>query len=80
MRASLKLTCINSVLKEPTMGFREWIKAKKKKREAERRAKRQAERTLNFNNSDSGFVVDPAGINPPETRFTAEYKEFIEKQ
>ena len=62
------------------MGFHEWIKAKKKRRETERKAKGQDERALNLDNSDSGFVVDPSAINPPETRFTEDYKEFIEKQ
>lgn len=58
------------------MSFREWVKAKKKKREA----KRGTERALNLNNNDSGFVVDPSDIDPPETRFTEEYKQFIESQ
>ena len=66
--------------KDLNMGFREWIKVKKKRREAERKAKGQDERALNLDNSDSGFVVDPSAINPPETRFTEDYKEFIEKQ
>ena len=66
------------------MGFRDWLKAKKKKRQQERMEKRQAEeqaeRSFVLTGNNSGFSVDPADINPPETRFTDEYREFIEKQ
>lgn len=66
------------------MGFRDWLKAKKKKRRQERMEKHQAEelaeRSFVLNGNDSGFAVDPSDINPPETRFTDEYREFLEKQ
>ena len=66
------------------MGFRDWLKAKKKKRSQERmeklRQEEQAERSFALTGSDSGFAVDPADIDPPETRFTDEYREFLEKQ
>ena len=66
------------------MGFRDWLKAKKKKRQQERMEKRQAEeqaeRSFVLTGNNSGFSVDPADINPPETRFTDEYREFLEKQ
>ena len=66
------------------MGFREWMKARKKKRQQERMEKRQqeeqAERSFAWPGTDSGFTANPEDINPPETRFTDEYREFLEKQ
>ena len=66
------------------MGFRDWLKAKKKKRQQERMEKRlaeeQAERSFVLSGNDSGFAVDPADIDPPETRFTDEYREFLDRQ
>ncbi|MBR5948443.1 MAG: hypothetical protein IKZ82_07345 [Clostridia bacterium] len=66
------------------MGFREWMKERKKKHQQERMEKRRqeelAERSFNLAGNNSGLTVDPADINPPETRFTDEYREFLEKQ
>lgn len=64
------------------MGFRDWLKVKKKKKQQERLEKRQAqelaERSFVSTDNASGFAVDPADINPPASRFTDEYKAFIE--
>ena len=66
------------------MGFSDWLKAKKKKRQQERMEKRQAEeqaeRSFVLTGNDSGFAVDPSDIDPPETRFTDEYREFLDRQ
>ena len=51
------------------MGFFDFLKSKKKKAEAE------AEKAEVL-----GLEVDPAGIDPPETRYTEEYREFLETQ
>ena len=51
------------------MGFFDFLKSKKKKAEAE------AEKAEVL-----GLEVDPADIDPPETRYTEEYREFLETQ
>ena len=50
------------------MGFFDFLKSKKKKAEV-------AARVEKMQRLDD---VDPAEINPPETRFTEEYREFLE--
>ena len=50
------------------MGFFDFLKSKKKKEEV-------AARVEKMQRLDD---VDPAEINPPETRFTEEYREFLE--
>jgi hypothetical protein len=49
------------------MGFFDFLKSKKKKAEAEKA-------------EVLGLEVDPADIDPPETRYTEEYREFLETQ
>lgn len=49
------------------MGFFDFLKSKKKKAEAEKA-------------EVLGLEVDPADIDPPETRYTEEYREFLEAQ
>ncbi len=49
------------------MGFFDFLKSKKKKAEAEKA-------------EVLGLEVDPADIDPPETRYTEEYQEFLEAQ
>ena len=51
------------------MGFFDFLKSKKKKAEAE------AEKAEVL-----GLEVDPADIDPPETRYTEEYREFLENR
>ena len=51
------------------MGFFDFLKSKKKKAEAE------AEKAEVL-----GLEVDPADIDPPETRYTEEYRKFLETQ
>ena len=51
------------------MGFFDFLKSKKKKAEAE------AEKAEVL-----PLEMDPADIDPPETRYTEEYREFLETQ
>ena len=51
------------------MGFFDFLKSKKKKAEAE------VEKAEVL-----GLEADPADIDPPETRYTEEYREFLETQ
>ena len=53
------------------MGFFDFLKSKKRK-QAEAEAAAQAE--------VQALEVDPSEIDPPETRFTEEYREFLETQ
>jgi len=61
------------------MKLKEWLMAKKKRREARRKEK------LELKRSAAGPEVmqldaDEAGIVPPESRFTDEYREFLKRQ
>ena len=53
------------------MGFFDFLKSKKRK-QAEAEAAAQAE--------VQALEADPSEIDPPETRFTEEYREFLETQ
>ncbi len=77
------------------MAFFDFMKLRKQKKKAERIAKRNAELQARMSAeqtqddsaersfdkpASSQFRVDPADIDPPATRFTDEYAEFIKKQ
>ena len=51
------------------MGFFDFLKSKKKKAAAEAEKAEVLE-----------LEVDAAGIDPPETRYTEEYREFLENR
>ena len=53
------------------MGFFDFLKSKKKRKAEAEAAAQAAVQTLE---------VDPSEIDPPETRFTEEYREFLETQ
>lgn len=61
------------------MGLKEWLNAQKQKRAERRRAKRlrgaggSPEELLQLD-------ADTEGIEPPASRYTEEYREFVEKQ
>ena len=53
------------------MGLFDFLKRKKKRAEA---AQEEAENTIDFSEADLSTV------DPPETRFTQEYQDFLETQ
>ena len=62
------------------MKFREWLKMKKEKREERRRQKLALKREAG---SPELFGLDgseASEIDPPESRFTEEYGEFLNEQ
>lgn len=56
-----------------------WMKAKKQKSKEKRQEKLARERALNTGDVQLFDAGEPA-ITPPETRFTAEYQEFLKQQ
>jgi hypothetical protein len=61
------------------MKIKDWFKVKKEKRAAKKMAK--VERKLVEEPEEfEQLGADTAGLEQPETRFTEEYREFLEKE
>ncbi|MBR4435802.1 MAG: hypothetical protein IKS90_06885 [Clostridia bacterium] len=58
------------------MKFIKLFKAKKKQKKKEEATR--AFDLANYGNTVNTFTVDPSDIDPPKTRYTEEYQEFVE--
>ncbi len=61
------------------MRIADWIMAKKKKRAAAKQQRLAAKRGVQLEPTLE-LEPDVDGITPPESRFTEEYKEFLEQE
>lgn len=58
------------------MKFIKLFKSKKKQKKKEEATR--AFSLVNYGNTADTFTVDPSDIDPPQTRYTDEYREFVE--
>ena len=56
-----------------------WLKAKKDRSKQQRQEKLALERSMNTSPVQP-LGADLTGVVPPETRFTEEYKQFLQEQ